>query len=63
MKTKEPGMYACNDPRYPQVHVEEFLICRQDDNSVWIQTDDGEGCQFSDELFGTFIRNFYKQHR
>ena len=62
MSKKEAGMYACADPDYPQVRVRDFVICRQDENSVWIQTDDGEGAAFDDCLFAVFLREFFEKH-
>lgn len=54
------GMYEVADPTYPQVKVGDFTICRQDEKSVWIQTEDGEGAQFPDELFEKAILEFYQ---
>lgn len=59
---KVAGMYAVSDPSYPQVKVGRFTICRQDDVSVWIQNEDGEGCQFSDTLFEAAILDFWRKH-
>ena len=53
------GMYAITDPNYPQIKVGEFTICRQDESSVWIQTEKGEGASFSDALFGEAIKSFF----
>lgn len=54
------GMYEVDDPAYPQVKIGKYTICRQDDESVWIQTDDGEGAQFSDVSFFTAVDEFYR---
>lgn len=62
MSQKDLGMYACSDPDYPQVHVGEFLICRQDEESIWVQTSDGEGAAFPDQLFEGFLRAFFEEH-
>jgi hypothetical protein len=60
MKKKSvAGMYEVADPTYPQVKVGNFTICRQDDKSVWIQTEEGEGAQFPDDLFEKAISEFY----
>lgn len=40
-----------SDIAFYRVKVGEFTICRMDDNSLWIQKDDGEGGQFSDDSF------------
>lgn len=56
------GMYAMHDPAYHQVAVGQFTICRQDNNSIWIQRQDGEGAQFSDSLFESAIKEFYEKH-
>lgn len=52
------GMYG----ETPRVKVGPFSICRQNDNSVWIECEDGEGAQFSDKLFEQAIRDFYGKH-
>ena len=61
-ENKEPGMYAAANPSYPQVKVGNFIICRQDETSVWIQLDSGEGGQFSDEVFSLAIDTFFRSH-
>ena len=58
----EVGMYAVADPTYPQVQVGELTICRQDDSSVWIQRECGEGGQFSDVAFSAALEAFWKEH-
>jgi hypothetical protein len=55
--TKPVGMYG----ETPRVQVGKFSICRQDDNSVWIQKDDGEGGQFPDTAFEEAIETFYNE--
>lgn len=54
------GMYKVADPVYPKVKVGKYTICRQDEKSVWIQTDDGEGGQFADESFFSAIDDYYE---
>lgn len=53
------GMYG----ETPRVKVGQFNICRQNDNSVWIETADGEGAQLPDDLFEEAIREFYEKYR
>lgn len=53
------GMYAIVDPAYPRVTVGKYTICRQDENSVWIDHEDGEGAQFSNDTFEKAIAAFY----
>jgi hypothetical protein len=55
--TKPVGMYG----ETPRVQVGKFSICRQDDKSVWIQKDDGEGGQFPDTAFEEAIETFYNE--
>ena len=57
---RSAGMYEVSDPTYQQVKVGKYTICRQDEKSVWIQTDDGEGGQFSDEAFFAAVDAFYR---
>lgn len=59
-EVKDVGMYEVADPAYPQVKVGKYTICRQDEKSVWIQTDDGEGGQFPDEAFFAVVDAFYR---
>lgn len=61
-KLQDAGMYAVNDPSYPQVKVGDFTICRQDDQSVWIQREGGEGGQFSDAAFSDALEAFWREH-
>jgi hypothetical protein len=61
MKT-ELGMYRSADENYPKLEIGIYTICRQDERSVWIQTDDGEGGQFSDESFFKAVDEFYKEN-
>jgi len=56
------GMYEIGNPTYPQVRVGQFVICRQDDKSVWIAHDDGEGGQFKDALFEAALLEFWHKH-
>lgn len=59
---KSLGMYEMGNPNYPKVKVGEYTICRQDENSVWIQREDGEGGQFSDSKFVLAIDKFYQEN-
>jgi len=59
---EELGMDRVFDEDYPKVTVGEFTICKQDDTSVWIQTESGEGGQFSNALFEEAVRKFYKEN-
>jgi hypothetical protein len=59
MTQETPGMYAIADPDYPQVKIKDITICRQDDKSVWVQMDDGEGAQFSDESIYKALKKYY----
>lgn len=54
------GMYEVADPTYPRVKVGKYTICMQDEKSVWIQTDDGEGGRFSDSAFFAAVDEFYR---
>lgn len=57
------GMYAVHDPCYPQVKVGNFIICRQNDNGVWIQREDTEeGGEFRDSVFEPFLAQFWKEN-
>jgi hypothetical protein len=56
--SKKVGMYG----ETPRVDVGEFSICRQDENSVWIEHESGEGAQFPDEIFEKFLEGFYNKH-
>ena len=57
------GMYAINeDPMFHRVKIGEFTICRQDDKSLWIQDESGEGGQFKEESLAEVIRKYYKEH-
>jgi len=58
MSTKPIGMYG----ETPRVTIGEYSICRQDDTSVWIEHESGEGAQFSDESFEECIKDFYNKH-
>jgi hypothetical protein len=58
----DPGMYAVHNPAYPQVKIGDFTVCRQDDSSVWIQRDGGEGGQFTDDIFAASLETFWKKH-
>jgi hypothetical protein len=60
-KKRGAGMYEVVDPTYPQVKIGNFTICRQDDNSVWICCEDGEGAQFPDKEFEAAISKFYNE--
>lgn len=59
---KKIGMYG----ETPRIKVGKFTICRMcpdgEDNSVWIEFADGEGAEFSDELFEEAIASFYAKH-
>lgn len=52
------GMYG----ETPQVQVGKYTICRQDTDSVWIQNDQDEGAQFSDDLLEKFLDYFFAEH-
>ena len=54
------GMYEISNKSYPKIKIGKYTICRQDNRSVWIQTEDGEGGQFSDESFLKTIDVYYK---
>lgn len=56
------GMYEVENPDYPQVKVGKYTICRQGGNSVWMQTEKGEGAEFQDELFEKVLDDFWKDH-
>lgn len=53
------GMYAINSPLYPQVKVGEFIICKHDDASVWIQRGEKEGGQFQNTSFESTLKKFW----
>ena len=59
MKNECAGMYRVNDDTYPKIKVGRFVICKQSDNSVWIETEDGEGGEFSNTLFEKMIEEFF----
>ncbi len=59
---KGPGMYEVDNPAYPKVQVGKYTICRQDENSVWIQRDGGEGGQFRDDNFERAIENYFNDN-
>ena len=62
-KITEAGMYAVSNPDYPQVKVGNFIICRQNEQGVWIQREDtGEGGEFNDSIFEPFMAQFWKEH-
>lgn len=61
-ESKMVGMYRVLDPDYPSVKVGEYTICRHDAESIWIQTDGGEGAQFPDNLFEKTIRDMYEKN-
>lgn len=52
------GMYRADEG----LKIGGYLICRQDDNSIWIQTHDGEGAQFSNSSFEAAIEKFYMEN-
>ena len=52
------GMYG----ETPRVKVGKYTICRQDESSVWIEHESGEGAQFPDDLFEECIHDFYSSH-
>lgn len=57
------GMYAVNDPRYPQVKVGNFIICRQNNDGVWMQREDtDEGGEFCDSVFEPALAEFWKEN-
>ena len=56
------GMYLVGTEGHKEVVIGDYTICRQDENSIWIQHADGEGAQFSDELFEAAIAQFYDQN-
>jgi hypothetical protein len=62
MSTERPvGMYG-ETPKMqiPDCGAPGLTICRQGDNSVWIEdAATGEGAEFSDALFYPFLRRFY----
>ena len=55
---KPVGMYG----ETPRVRIGKFTISRQDDDSVWIETDQGEGAQFPDNLFEQCVLKFYEKN-
>lgn len=58
MADKKVGMYG----ETPRIKIKDLTICRQGDNSVWIEEDGGEGGEFNDELFCPVLRKFYDEH-
>ncbi len=56
---KRVGMYEVGNTGWPQVIVGRFTIARHDENSVWIQSDNGEGAMFSDELLEENVAEFF----
>lgn len=53
------GMYEIHNPDYHKVKIGKYTLCRQDENSVWIRREDGEGGQFSDDSLENAIDAFY----
>lgn len=58
----ELGMYRVNDDDCQKVQVGDYVICRQDKGSVWIQSSDGEGGSFSNESFEKVIKLFFRSN-
>ena len=56
----ELGMYMRG--KIPSVKAGKFTICRQDEKGVWIETDEGEGGAFPDELFEKAIEEFFNKY-
>ena len=70
-KLPEAGMYAVNNPDYPQVKVfyksfvriGNFTICQQNEHGVWIQRGDTEeGGEVHDSVFEPFLAQFWKEN-
>ena len=61
-KEQSVGMYEIGNKDWPQIKVGGFVIALQDDNSVWIQEEDGDGGQFSNESFEEIISEFYNKN-
>ena len=51
------GMYG----ESPRVRCGKFSICRQDDNSVWIQIEGEEGMQVQDDVFEAELDRIFKE--
>ncbi len=52
------GMYGGT----PRVKIGKFSICRQDDHSVWIEGEGGEGGSFPDDLFEAALKDFFNKY-
>lgn len=56
---EEAGMYRIDDPNAKKIVVGKYTIIRQSENSIWIQTQDGEGAEFSDSSFESAIDKYF----
>ncbi len=59
---KTAGMYEIDEGTIPVVKIGKYRICRQDDKSVWIQHETGEGAQFADDMLEAVIEKFYRDN-
>ena len=55
----EAGMYNVNNEDAKKIVVGKFTIIRHTENSIWIQTDDGEGAEFGYKSFERCIQKFF----
>ena len=49
-------------PEIPSIQIGRFNISRYDEDSVWIECDDGEGGQFADRSIISMLEKFYNEH-
>ena len=58
-KEKVPiGMYG----ETPRVQIGKYSISKQDENSIWVEHESGEGSAFKEDLLEKHIDDFYKRH-
>lgn len=50
------------DPNFHRVKIGEFTMYRFDEESLWIEKDDGEGGQFKESALAEVINKFYKEN-
>lgn len=57
---KELGMYAIERAPEGKLTIGKYELIRQDDNSIWIQCDDGS--QFPESALEELIDKYYKEN-
>lgn len=50
-----------NKIREPRMEVGRFTLYEYDENSIWIQRDDGEGMQASNDDFAEMLNQFWRE--